>query len=329
MKNSTAPKPKVVFVLGILAIGFGFWFLALGLKSDVYVNSKAQALSFGSANTSDPSADSDGDGIKDWEEALRKINPKNPDTDGDGTPDGEEIKEGRDPLRLGPDDKAQASEQGNSLIDSFSQSGNLTELFVNAFTGAFGSKLAGGDLKSITPDELKKIQSSLPGAQNVLGDIATVARSELSVFEANNPSLVKKYFNDLYEQAYKNVFYKLTESDIGALLKYAKSENPRDLESIDEMIMAFDESMAIIKNLPVPNGYEEFTIRELDFLSRMRRADEILRNADKDPIAALSVLEARVSLEDEARSFHQDYKKILAQKGITFGPADYAYNLFK
>ena len=36
--------------------------------------------------------DSDADGLKDWEETLWKLDPKNPDTDGNGIPDAEEVK---------------------------------------------------------------------------------------------------------------------------------------------------------------------------------------------------------------------------------------------
>ena len=49
--------------------------------------------------------DTDGDGLKDWEELLWKTDPNKMDTDGDGTPDGEEINLGRNPLKAGPNDK--------------------------------------------------------------------------------------------------------------------------------------------------------------------------------------------------------------------------------
>jgi hypothetical protein len=48
--------------------------------------------------------DTDGDGLKDWEETVRKTDPNNPDTDGDGTADGEESALSRDPLKPGPND---------------------------------------------------------------------------------------------------------------------------------------------------------------------------------------------------------------------------------
>jgi hypothetical protein len=49
--------------------------------------------------------DTDGDGLKDWQETLWGTDKANPDTDGDGTKDGEEVATGRDPIKAGPDDK--------------------------------------------------------------------------------------------------------------------------------------------------------------------------------------------------------------------------------
>ena len=44
--------------------------------------------------------DRDGDGLKDWEEILRKTNPNDPDTDKDGILDGQEMKESDTPDSL-------------------------------------------------------------------------------------------------------------------------------------------------------------------------------------------------------------------------------------
>ncbi|TSC68387.1 MAG: hypothetical protein G01um101472_10 [Parcubacteria group bacterium Gr01-1014_72] len=61
-------------------------------------------------------ADTDGDGLKDWEESLWQTNPREADTDADGTADGEEVRTGRNPARRGPDDAftEKAAAQGQS-----------------------------------------------------------------------------------------------------------------------------------------------------------------------------------------------------------------------
>ena len=46
---------------------------------------------------SQPDADPDNDGLKNWEEDTYRTDPRNPDTDGDGYLDGEETASGYDP----------------------------------------------------------------------------------------------------------------------------------------------------------------------------------------------------------------------------------------
>jgi hypothetical protein len=48
-------------------------------------------------------ADSDNDGLKNWQEDLWKTGKNTADTDGDGTNDGAEVAQNRDPIKLPPD----------------------------------------------------------------------------------------------------------------------------------------------------------------------------------------------------------------------------------
>ncbi|MDP1625380.1 MAG: hypothetical protein Q8L64_06510 [bacterium] len=71
--------------------------------------------------------DTDGDGLKDWEEAIYGTDPNNPDTDGDRMNDNDEIKANRNPLVYGPGESAtiQATTSTNMYVptatDRFSQ----------------------------------------------------------------------------------------------------------------------------------------------------------------------------------------------------------------
>ena len=71
-------------------------------KGDVILADRVEKASGTETNASN--LDSDSDGLKDWEETLRKTNPQNPDSDSDGTFDGEEVAKGRNPLLAGPND---------------------------------------------------------------------------------------------------------------------------------------------------------------------------------------------------------------------------------
>jgi len=82
-------------LFGVALIIFAVW------KSPLFKSSEYSAVSSTPTTSSDPlqseeyTTDTDGDGIRDWEEALLGLDPTNPDTNGDGISDGEEIATAR------------------------------------------------------------------------------------------------------------------------------------------------------------------------------------------------------------------------------------------
>lgn len=98
--------------------------------------------------------DTDGDGLKDWEEVLWKTDPENADTDGDGTEDGQEVADRRDPTLPGPDDQLAIAEETDTGTASEEQT--RTEEFATTFFSAYveaqaqGYDLSGESLDLLT-----------------------------------------------------------------------------------------------------------------------------------------------------------------------------------
>lgn len=90
---------RIGTIVVLVGLGFGVWyFIQYRRKQEIIQAKSAQATINSLAiqgiqkiNT----ADTDGDGVLDWEEALWGTDYKNPDTDGDGTRDDIEIAEKR------------------------------------------------------------------------------------------------------------------------------------------------------------------------------------------------------------------------------------------
>ncbi|MDZ4285526.1 MAG: hypothetical protein U1A23_01210 [Candidatus Sungbacteria bacterium] len=78
-------------------------------------------------------ADSDSDGLKDWEEQIYNTDAHNPDTDGDGTKDGEEIARNRNPLKPGPDDLLSKTQTAISSTENQDETPNLTQKISQIF----------------------------------------------------------------------------------------------------------------------------------------------------------------------------------------------------
>lgn len=97
MKLSIKKLPLISMLVAIV--------LAIGLI--LFIGTYSKEGVFGARETiiDNQNKDTDGDGLKDWEEELYKTDPLNPDTDGDGYIDGEEINSGHNPLVKAPNDK--------------------------------------------------------------------------------------------------------------------------------------------------------------------------------------------------------------------------------
>jgi hypothetical protein len=77
--------------------------------------------------TSDLSADSDGDGLGDYDEVFtHSTNPAVADSDGDGMPDGWEVQHGLDPLNAS-DATGDPDEDGTGNLEEYLQGRNPTK----------------------------------------------------------------------------------------------------------------------------------------------------------------------------------------------------------
>lgn len=112
-------------------------------------------------------ADTDGDGLKDWEESLIGTNPQLKDTDADGTSDGDEVASNRDPRKKGPNDKNVAQ---NIVAETNLTDETLTERVSRDFFSRY--LIAKQQNKDITPEEASLI------AQQVVANIPAVIETK-------------------------------------------------------------------------------------------------------------------------------------------------------
>jgi hypothetical protein len=88
--------------------------------------------------------DTDGDGLKDWEESIYGTDPSKPDTDGDGMNDNDEVKANRSPLVAGAGEKADIA---GSATSSNAYVANATDRFSQElFAKYLEAKSSGKDI---------------------------------------------------------------------------------------------------------------------------------------------------------------------------------------
>lgn len=281
------------------------------------------------AANADANKDSDGDGLKDWEEAIWQTDPQNPDTDGDGTPDGKEVAGGRDPLKKGPNDKlpqpAESVPAGaEPSTDNLTY--NLTKNVLDS--GVLGAIDENGNLTST--DFLKNI--SLPKTIDpvtLLQPSIPISAKDLVLAPQNDPGAVKQYFNSLYAVYARYVIPHQKRGDLIILADALQTGDYTKLTELDSLIKAIELTVRDIEKIPTPPDCREFAVRELGYLLETKRAMEIFRNTPNDPLASALIVKPRTELFLEMARFHQETKAALDAKGIVFSNTEGGYAYFQ
>lgn len=287
----------------------------------------AQGLS--GQNSAEFDSDDDSDGLKNWEEALWGTNPKNQDTDNDGAPDGAETREGRDPAKPGPNDRAIPVAERLTELDPSGAEPNLTAELAAKIQSAVSPDLLSRIKNGARPEDLGELFSAISASnvEKLFGPIETVNAKELSVSPANDAGAVRNYFNAVYD-VYAKTLVPLPADDLSILVLAVQANDFSKLGEIDAVIAALEEGIRKVKAIAVPKGYEDFALAELNYLSGTKQLVSILRRANQDPLAAMIAAQLRANLMQEVRAFHQETGQALAQKGITFDASESGYQLF-
>ena len=146
--------------------------------------------------------DTDSDGLKDWEEALYKTDPKIADTDKDGASDGVEINANRDPLKPNtakvgavpndriPDQVIAAQKKAVADYNRLSETDKTARMLFSQFlaTKKLGQTLTEADTANIIQNTLTQLPA-ISFKQYSLADIKTIP--------ANDTTAIKQYGNDI------------------------------------------------------------------------------------------------------------------------------------
>lgn len=269
--------------------------------------------------------DEDHDGLKNWEEALYGSDRRNPDSDGDGTKDGDEVLLNRNPLAAGPGDEIGPPPAEGTNAEEAS---NLTSRFVKLLAESGVLKASRSQRDAEAKAFLARIaQSKNFNADQILAQAASVKRSDIRTAAANDPAAVKQYFNAVYA-VYAAYLVPLPRDDIGILSQALDTQDYSRLSELNSIAYALGRSFEEIQAIPVPRGYEEFAVRELNYILKTKKGVEVLARLDRDPAAAALMYPARLKLRRQVGIFHWLISATLTARGITFNPGEGGYAYF-
>lgn len=171
--------------------------------------------------------DTDGDGLRDWEERLWKTNVLVKDSDGDGTSDTQEIEANRNPLVKGPNDQRRDTiDLLATYEEGESETLNTTDKVAREFFVEYLSYKKGGrqltdtELNSVINNAIAQVDSVTPKPTVTLSQISTIPDSP-EAFKTFGNSLGKLYASHPFIHGDERIFLKqlIETGDLAALAK--------------------------------------------------------------------------------------------------------------
>lgn len=217
-------------------------------------------------------ADSDNDGLQDWEEALWKTNARNPDTDKDGTKDNDEILTKRDPRTPGPNDELSTLSvniEHDAATATSSSKENLTAKLARNFTTAyFSRKIASASTgnalveKDTLANQVFSDITRMVAVEDVIDTAPRFSTKDFRTSVSSSDTDVRDYINAL-----------------GAIFQSASFPQKGDLEAITEAVAKQEQGLS---------GTED--------LRAYRIAYEKLAEELKSPLVPQSLLETHTAM---------------------------------
>ncbi|MFC1751640.1 hypothetical protein ACFLY5_00655 [Patescibacteria group bacterium] len=220
-------KKKGVWIfLTILIITGGAFFVSVITKPDTLYE-KPTSTSFIQFKQSQE-VDSDGDGLKDWEELLWKMDPNNPDTDGNGINDAEEVR--RQEKKIGSDIARHTEVEEPPTGTTQTESEVLMQKIINTYSVLKESypEASKDELRGVLVDSLTNEISTTIEAEPE--DIYSL--SDIKISENNTPDDIKKY-GDSFADILINNFDGLPELELPIVAELLSADNgvrPVELE---------------------------------------------------------------------------------------------------
>ncbi len=334
-KRFTLILVSIVIALGII---YAFSLLNKTKKADTQLllntEAKAKVQEF-------MALDSDSDGLKDWEEALWKTDPKKPDTDNDGTNDANEITLNRDPLKqnINPPDQEPSDKIDPAIIANEKK---IEEEYKNlTVTERISRELFSQYIANRTIDSPLSTTQQQQIIENTLSNLPTItfkvytSKDIISSPLSDNDTL-RIYSNQIAEAILNNL--KIQNEDIGAIITDFSNIND-DTKSTEQAIEIFKRfDPLIIKNEKMVNDLLKISVPSSllnEHLALLNAFEEIyeglnsIQKSAEDMILLIPLLNNyETSTQTLTEAFTKLINKILTLNITYTDQTDYGYQFF-
>lgn len=273
-------------------------------------------------------ADSDGDGLKDWEEELWNTDTLKADSDGDGTNDAEEIKSGRNPVVAGPNDaldtvSAAAKVNPESKKDIPDTERLARELFATYLASRKeGIPLSEREIATM----VDTVTASVPADSTprfTERDITTQDNETAAAFRAYGSALGAAF----------NKPWPGRENELAVFERAIQDPNEEtarlDLATLTPIAFAYQNLGKNLVSIPVPTAVRALHLRSANALAEIGEAIRGMSVAFDDPIKAFGATARYLDAGERLGESLKGLRALLESQGISYAADEDGYALWR
>lgn len=269
--------------------------------------------------------DTDGDGLKDWEEILWGTNPKIADTDGDGLGDLAE-KEERAQLVLEEQRTLMAS--ATDMLDTDSPEWQALpytdKVSQSVLTQYLALKQSGSP---VTVSSMLSLLQNIPSYEKPALEVRVYTETDILISNNTGTAALRTYGNDLGSLLVVPEG-ETPQNELAALHSFVQTGDGAALrESLTDVLQRYDAVISGMRLISVPKDLVEKHLALMNSLSRVQTDLEALRGAGEDPLLALSVVQTYNNDTSERAGAFAAIWDFLVDAGITYAESEPGYLL--
>ena len=241
--------------------------------------------------------DTDGDGVKDWEEELRGLSTVSDDTDGDGVKDGQEVEEER--IRM-EEQRSTFLAEASDLAVSYDGLSETEKLSRGVLEQVIAFESAGITLDGETTNDIASI----------LGSTLQQPPTPVRVASIDSITLVEETSGSL--SAYANALGTILggeatveTNELLVLARFGETGNVAALESLNDVAATYGKIITDLTNTPVPSTLADKHVALINNFANTKQNITLLAELGKDPLKGLQGLQTYFSYSEAvARTFN-------------------------
>lgn len=289
-KNIVIP---VVLLLGIF-IGGAIVLRTQGIGAQVLTEGKKVLFPI----ASEPDADPDGDGLKNWREETYTTDPRNPDTDGDGYLDGEEVASGYNPTIPAPNDALPGTDTNSPRPLPKNLTTYLAQILTQKISSGEIAPAEGSSLDDIKNDpNLAYNQDLMDEALVQIGlrakeyfTLPLVKKEDISI--SSSPTTYESigiYIIAMGQAVSRSPEVKqLNKSEFAIIKETVEGKNTGE---ITLLLASTRKNIENLRGVVAPKGFEDLHAQQIALLMLQERIFDAIAHLEEDPAMAAAAIE--------------------------------------